>query len=183
MVYNEILYITHTHTPTPTHPHTQKTESNLQDALTRIVTNKCRRWCHNLTKSRLKLTWLSSNLVGWDKFDMCSSWGFLELVDAHIMISTGEHPQGALVKDVTCKLEYENIWRLDTNKLLETQKELTAHNWQKWKSTFLTCHCHGIHREETVGLKVPIILLKNYDFCEYLKFGAISSHQKLIFCK
>ena len=30
---------------------------------------------------------------------------------------------------------------------------LTAHNWQKWKSTFPTCHCHEIYREEAVGLK------------------------------
>ena len=30
---------------------------------------------------------------------------------------------------------------------------LTAHNWQKWKSTFRTCHCHEIYREEAAGLK------------------------------
>ena len=30
---------------------------------------------------------------------------------------------------------------------------LAAHNWQKWKSTFLTCHCHKIFRVEAVGLK------------------------------
>ena len=30
---------------------------------------------------------------------------------------------------------------------------LTAHNWQKWKSTFLTCPCHKIYRVEAVGLK------------------------------
>ena len=29
----------------------------------------------------------------------------------------------------------------------------TAHNWQKWKSTFHTYHCHEIYREEAVGLK------------------------------
>ena len=37
---------------------------------------------------------------------------------------------------------------------------LTAHNWQKWKSTFLTCPCHKIYREEAVGpiiQKVPIL--------------------------
>ena len=26
-------------------------------------------------------------------------------------------------------------------------------NWQKWKSTFLTCPCHEIYRGEAVGLK------------------------------
>ena len=51
---------------------------------------------------------------------------------------------------------------------------LTDHNWQKWKSTFLTCHCHEINREEAVGLKSTNKYLKNYDFCEYVKFGAIS---------
>ena len=30
---------------------------------------------------------------------------------------------------------------------------LTAHNWRKWKSTFLTCPCHEVYRVEAVGLK------------------------------
>ena len=30
---------------------------------------------------------------------------------------------------------------------------LTAHNWQKWKRVFPTCHCHKIYRDEAVGLK------------------------------
>ena len=30
---------------------------------------------------------------------------------------------------------------------------LTAHNWQNWNSTFLTCHCHKISRVEAVGQK------------------------------
>ena len=51
---------------------------------------------------------------------------------------------------------------------------LTAHNWQKWKSTFLTCPCHKIYRVEAVGLKNSNYTYKFYDFCEYVKFGAIS---------
>ena len=53
-----------------------------------------------------------------------------------------------------------------------------AHNWQKWKSIILTCPCHKIYREilkvEVVGLKSSNYTFKNYDFCEYVKFGAIS---------
>ena len=30
---------------------------------------------------------------------------------------------------------------------------LTGGNWQKWKRVFLTCPCHEIYRDETVGLK------------------------------
>ena len=30
---------------------------------------------------------------------------------------------------------------------------LTTHNWQKWQSTFLTCACYEIYREEGIGLK------------------------------
>ena len=37
---------------------------------------------------------------------------------------------------------------------------LSAHSWQKWKSTFLTCQCHKIYREEAVCLKTSIILEK-----------------------
>ena len=33
-----------------------------------------------------------------------------------------------------------------------------AHNWQKWKSKFLTCPFNEIYREEAVGLKVSILL-------------------------
>ena len=44
---------------------------------------------------------------------------------------------------------------------------------QKWKSTFPICHCHEIYREEAVGLKSSNYTLK-YDFCEYVKFRAIS---------
>ena len=54
---------------------------------------------------------------------------------------------------------------------------LTAHNWQKWKSTFFTCHCYEIHREGAVGLKSSNYTLKKFnffDFCEYVKFGTIS---------
>ena len=53
-------------------------------------------------------------------------------------------------------------------------KGITAHNWQKWKSRFLTCHCHEIYREEAVGLKSFQLCFENYNFCEYVKFGAIS---------
>ena len=49
-----------------------------------------------------------------------------------------------------------------------------VHNWQKWKSTFLSCHCHEIYRVEAIGLKSSNYTLKNYDFCEYVKFVAIS---------
>ena len=52
-------------------------------------------------------------------------------------------------------------------------ESLTAHNGQHWKSTFLTCHCHKISRVEAVGLKKSNFTLKNYNFCEYVKFGVI----------
>ena len=49
-----------------------------------------------------------------------------------------------------------------------------AHNWQKWKRVLLTCPCHEIYRDEAVGSKKLQTYFKNYDFCEYLKFRAIS---------
>ena len=51
---------------------------------------------------------------------------------------------------------------------------LTAHNWQNWKSIFLTCSCHEIYWVEAVGLKNSNYTIKQYDFCVYVKFGAIS---------
>ena len=40
-----------------------------------------------------------------------------------------------------------------TEKIKTSKQLLTAHNWQKWKSRFLTCPCHEIHGEQAVGLK------------------------------
>ena len=53
---------------------------------------------------------------------------------------------------------------------------LTAHNWQIWKSTLLTCPCHKIDRVEAVGLKSSNYTLKItifFFFLENVKFGAI----------
>ena len=44
---------------------------------------------------------------------------------------------------------------------------------KKIKSKLLTCPAIKIYSLEEVGLSVSIILL-NYDFCEYVKFEAIS---------
>ena len=48
-----------------------------------------------------------------------------------------------------------------------------AHNWQKWKRIFPTCPYHEIYRVDAVGRKEFQLYLKNCDFCEYVKFGAI----------
>ena len=50
-------------------------------------------------------------------------------------------------------------------------KALTAHNWQKWKSTFLTCHCHEIYSEEAVGLKSSNYTLKIIIFVNMWNLG------------
>ena len=43
----------------------------------------------------------------------------------------------------------------------------------------ILCLAHEIYREETVGLRKIQLYLKNYNFCENVKSGAISL--KLIF--
>ena len=79
------------------------------------------------------------------------------------------------------KLKFYVLSALDICKEREWEREretryllLTAHNWQKWKSTFLTCHCHEIYREEAVGLKSSNYTWKIMIFCENVKCGAIS---------
>ena len=60
--------------------------------------------------------------------------------------------------------------------------DLTAHNWQKWKRTCLTCHCHEIDRKEAVGLKSSNhTFKKSWFFVKYVKFGAIF-WKELVFC-
>ena len=44
----------------------------------------------------------------------------------------------------------------------------------KMKKFIPTCYCHEIYREEAVGLKSSKYTFKNFDVCEYVKFGAIS---------
>ena len=51
------------------------------------------------------------------------------------------------------------------------QPHLTAHNWQKWKCTFLTSPCHKIYREEAVGLKIANYTFKNSIFVYMWNLG------------
>ena len=50
----------------------------------------------------------------------------------------------------------------------------TAHNWQKGNSRFLTWPCHEVYTVKAVGISLSNDTLKNYNFCENVKFGAIS---------
>ena len=53
--------------------------------------------------------------------------------------------------------------------------DLMANNWQKWKSTFLTCPWYEIYREEAVGLKNSKYTLKIMIFVnDNVKFWVIS---------
>ena len=58
---------------------------------------------------------------------------------------------------------------------------LTAHNWQKWKSTFITCQCHEIYMEEAVGLKSSNYTWKLWFLCVCEIWGNFI--KKFIFCK
>ena len=49
-----------------------------------------------------------------------------------------------------------------------------AHNWQKWKRVFLTCHCHKIYRDEAVGLKSCKNTWKIRVFVKMWNLGQIS---------
>ena len=62
---------------------------------------------------------------------------------------------------IWCILSESQLWRLTTGKN---------------ERVFLTCPCHKFYRVEAVGLKLILIpiMLKNFDFCEYVKYGAIS---------
>ena len=52
---------------------------------------------------------------------------------------------------------------------------LTAYNWQKRKSRFLTCPCLEIYRVEVVGVSFfQLLFIKDYDFYKDVKFGANS---------
>ena len=58
---------------------------------------------------------------------------------------------------------------------------LTVHNWQKWKSIFLTCPCHKIYREEAVGLKSSNYALKITIFVNMWNLGQFC--KKMIYCQ
>ena len=58
---------------------------------------------------------------------------------------------------------------------------LLAHNWQKWKSTFLTCHCYQISRVEAAGLKKSNYTFKITIFVRMWNLGQFC--EKLIFCQ
>ena len=58
---------------------------------------------------------------------------------------------------------------------------LTAHNWQKWKSRFLTCLCCKIYRVEAVSLKNSNYTLKIMIFVNMWNLGQFC--ENLIFCQ
>ena len=58
---------------------------------------------------------------------------------------------------------------------------VTVQNWQKWKSTFLTCPCHKIYREEAVDLKSSNYTLKVMIFVNMWNLGQFL--ENLIFCQ
>ena len=59
--------------------------------------------------------------------------------------------------------------------LFEGTLTITSGKIEKEK-VFLSCYCHEIYTVEAVGFKKnPITNLTTYHFCEYVKFGAISS--------
>ena len=58
---------------------------------------------------------------------------------------------------------------------------LTGGNWQKWKRVFLTCPCHEIYRDETVGLKSCKNTLKITIFVKMWNLGQY--RENLIFCQ
>ena len=59
-------------------------------------------------------------------------------------------------------------------------RELTAHNWQKWKSRFLVCSCHKIYRVEAVGLSIFNYTSKIMIFVTMWNLGQFI--ENLIFC-
>ena len=61
----------------------------------------------------------------------------------------------------------------------QTRLLLTAHNWQKWKSRFLTCPCHKIYRVEAAGLillKLRFLLSMWVFFCTYVMHIIVINH-------
>ena len=55
-----------------------------------------------------------------------------------------------------------------------------ANNWQKWKSTFLTCHCRQIYRIEAVGLLICNYAYKITTFVNIWNLGQF--RENLILC-
>ena len=57
------------------------------------------------------------------------------------------------------------------NRYQKSWSKLNGSQLAKMKSTFLTCHCHEIYREEAVALKNSNYTLK---IMKYMEFGVIS---------
>ena len=115
---------------------------------------------HDLSKNRL----LELNLIRFNMIDLkeeayfgCTFWDWL-----HNNTNT---------KQIT---RSNNMMGIESN-------TKTAHNWQKWKSRFLTCPCHKIYREEAVGLKSYNYTLKITIFVNMWNLGQF--RENLIFCQ
>ena len=58
---------------------------------------------------------------------------------------------------------------------------LMAHNFKKWKSTFLTCPCHKIYKVKAVGIKSSNYTLKIMIFVKMWNLGQFC--ENLIICQ
>ena len=88
------------------------------------------------------------------------------------------HPYrfGAVVHDKKNGLDCERFLNH-----LRVIRCLTAHNWQKWKTVFLTCPCHKIYRDEAVGLTSCKYTWKITIFVKMWNLGQY--RENLIFCQ
>ena len=67
------------------------------------------------------------------------------------------------------------------NLVLLIESEIKGSQLAKIKSTFLTCPCHEIYREEAVGLKSSDYTLKITIFANMWNLGQF--RENLIFCQ
>ena len=93
--------------------------------------------------------------------------------DTHQRETVSERPIRPPLMTQTCKTQGVELQKLKYPIFLclTFTNSLTGKNE---KSTFHTCHCHELYREEAVVKKKFQLYFEDYDFCEYVKFGAIS---------
>ena len=91
-----------------------------------------------------------------------------------------QQDRGLETPEMRTAMLHRSVWRGHHSS--RARLDLTAHNWQKRKSVFLTCHCHKIYRVETGGLiNFHLYFLKNTIFVNRWNLGQF--REKLIFCQ
>ena len=136
------------------------------------------------------LIWMYQRSLVWSFPCFLNFWRFWYHKEAYIFLIT--HSKCCSWKSIrledinenvpvqATKMKFTQYGQLQYTNYFVHRNSLMAHNWQKWRSRFLTCPCHKIYREEAVGLKSSSYTLNNKIFVNIWNLGQFCKKKDIL---